>query len=84
MREAEARFNSTGQAVRQAEEDYFIASEKYRVGEGLLLDIIDAQLALSTARKNAISARYDYARYKAEVENLMGIGLTEHERGAIE
>ena len=84
MREAEARFNSTGQAVRQAEEDYFIASEKYRVGEGLLLDIIDAQLALSTARKNAISARYDYARYKAEVENLMGIGLTEHERGAVE
>ena len=83
MREAEARFNSTGQAVHQAEEDYFIAREKYRVGEGLLLDIIDAQLALSTAKKNAISARYDYARYKAEVENLMGIGLTDHERGEL-
>ena len=83
MREAEARFNSTGQAVNQAEEDYFIAREKYRVGEGLLLDIIDAQLALSTAKKNAISARYDYARYKAEVENLMGIGLTDHERGEL-
>ena len=34
-----------------------------------MLDIIDAQEALSTARLNYISAEYDYARYKATVEN---------------
>lgn len=72
MREAEERFNSTGTAVRQAEEDYFIAQEKYKAGEGIMLDIIDAQEALSTARQNYISAQYDYARYKAAVEADMG------------
>ena len=82
MREAEKRFNSTSEAVNQAEEDYYIATEKYRAGEGLMLDIIDAQLALSTAKLNYISAQYDYARYKAEVENAMGISLTESELAA--
>lgn len=82
MREAEKRLNSTGDAVKQAEEDYFIAREKYRAGEGLMLDIIDAQEALSTARLNYISAEYDYARYKATVENAMGIGLTDREKEA--
>ena len=82
MREAEKRFTSTSDAVNQAEEDYYIAREKYRAGEGLMLDIIDAQLALSTARLNYISAQYDYARYKAEVENEMGIGLNDSEKAA--
>ncbi|MBR1693906.1 MAG: TolC family protein, partial [Selenomonas sp.] len=82
MREAEKRFNSTQDAVHQAEEDAFIAREKYRAGEGLMLDIIDAQEALSTARLNYISAQYDYARYKATVENAMGVELTAEEKQA--
>lgn len=73
MKEAEKRFISTHDAVRKAQEDYFIANEKYKAGDGLMLDIIDAQLALSTAQLNYISAQYDYARYKATVENVMGI-----------
>ena len=72
MREAEKRFKSTQDAVKEAEEDYFIANEKYRAGEGIMLDIIDAQTALATARQNHISAQYDYARYKAAVESDMG------------
>lgn len=73
MREAEKRFNSTSLAVKQAEEDYFIASEKYRVGAGVILDVIDAELALSTARLNYTSAQYDYARYKANLEYAIGV-----------
>ena len=84
MREAEQRFSSTGDAVRQAREDYYIANERYRAGEGILLDIIDAQTALSAAETNAISARYDYARCRAQVENIMGIELTDSERAAAE
>ncbi len=82
MREAEKRFNSTQDAVHQAEEDAFIAREKYRAGEGLMLDIIDAQEALSKAKLNYISAQYDYARYKAAVENAMGVSLTAEEQAA--
>ncbi len=74
MREAEKRFISTGDAVNQAQEDYFIASEKYKAGEGIMLDVIDAQNTLSEAQLNYISAQYDYARYQAEVENTMGLG----------
>ena len=84
MREAEQRFTATGDAVRQAREDYHIANERYRAGEGILLDIIDAQTALSAAETNAISARYDYARYRAQVENIMGTELTNSERAAAE
>ena len=84
MREAEQRFTSTGDAVRQAEEDYRIASERYRAGEGILLDILDAQTALTTARQNALSARYDYARYRAQVESLMGKELSAEEHAAAE
>ena len=47
-----------------------------------MLDIIDAQEALSTARLNYISAQYDYARYKATVENAMGVELTREEKEA--
>ena len=84
MREAEQRFTTTGDAVRQAREDAHIANECYRAGEGILLDIIDAQTALSAAETNAISARYDYARYRAQVENIMGTELTNSERAAAE
>ena len=84
MREAEQRFTATGDAVRQAREDAHIANERYRAGEGILLDIIDAQTALSAAETNAISARYDYARYRAQVENIMGTELTNSERAAAE
>ncbi|WP_196604789.1 TolC family protein [Pectinatus haikarae] len=73
MRDAEKRFNLTQTAIKQAEEDLFIAQEKYRVGAGIILDVIDAQLALSTARTNHISAQYDYARYKAQLKNAMGL-----------
>lgn len=75
MREAEKRFISTKAAVSEAEENYFITREKYRVGQGILLDVLDAQVALSTANLNFISAQYDYARYKATVENAMGLAL---------
>lgn len=81
MREAENRFKSTTDAVNQAREDYFIAQEKYRAGEGIMLDIIDAQVALSQAQLNFIGAQYDYARYKATVENNMGLPLTAEEKG---
>ena len=82
MREAEHRLDSTEDAVGQAEQDAYIAREKYRVGEGILLDVIDARKALSTAKLNHISAQYDYVRYKAKVVNEMGIGLTDEERAA--
>ena len=42
-----------------------------------MLDIIDSQEALATAELNFNSAQYDYARFKAAVENAMGLELGE-------
>lgn len=72
LKEAKKRFDTTGVAVKKAQEDFYIAKEKYKVGEGILLDVIDAQLALSTAQQNNIQAQYDYVKYKAQLENAMG------------
>lgn len=82
MKEAENRLNSTQDAIDKAKEDYFISREKYRAGEGVMLDVIDAQLALSKAELNHISAQYDFVRGKAQVENAMGQSLTESEQRA--
>lgn len=82
MKEAENRLKSTQDAVDKAKEDYFIAREKYRAGEGVMLDVIDAQLALSKAELNHIGALYDFARGKAQVENAMGKSLVESEQRA--
>ncbi len=71
--EAEKRLKTTQVAIHKADEDAFIAEEKYKAGEGLLLDIIDAQLALSTAKNNYITAQYDYVTYVAKLKNAMGI-----------
>ena len=72
MKEAEKRIASSRDAVKQAEETHYVAEEKYKAGAGIMLDIIDSQLALSTAQLNYISAQYDFARGKATLENVMG------------
>ena len=84
MRAAEDQLRSTRDAVGQAEEDYYIAREKYRAGEGIMLDVLDAQKALSEARLQHIQAQYDYVTGKAAVENAMGISLTDREQAAAE
>lgn len=73
LQEAEKRMETTKLAIHKAEEDYFIAEAKYRIGEGVILDVIDAQLALTTAKNNYITAEYDYVTYKAKLENAMGV-----------
>ncbi len=73
LKEAEKLLETTQVAVHEAEEAYFIAEAKYQAGEGVILDVIDAQLALTTAKNNYIAARYDYATDKAELENAMGL-----------
>uniref|UniRef100_UPI002FD8B049 TolC family protein n=1 Tax=Anaerospora hongkongensis TaxID=244830 RepID=UPI002FD8B049 len=73
MKEAEKRRDTTQLAISKAKEDFSIAVAKYRVGEGVILDVIDAQLALTTAQNNYIAAQYAYADYKAKLENGMGM-----------
>lgn len=66
------RLRTTQRAVQLAEEERYIATERYRAGEGILLDILDAEVALTTARKNHVSATYDVARYRFDLAHAIG------------
>lgn len=80
MREAEERLATTRTNVKKAEEESFIEFEKYRAGAGTMLEVVDAEEALTRAKLNLILAESDYVKYQAEVENAMGIGLTDSEQ----
>jgi outer membrane protein TolC len=60
-------------AVAKAEEDFAIAQVRYNAGVGTNLDVIDAQLALATAKTNYIQALYDYNTGKAKLDKAMGV-----------
>lgn len=72
LRIALLRLTTTKQAVELAEEERYIATERYNAGEGILLDILDAEVALSTAKKNNVSARYDVMRYSFDLAHAVG------------
>lgn len=72
LRIALLRLTTTQRAVELAEEERFIATERYNVGEGILLDILDAENALVTARKNNVSAHYDVIRYSLDLAHAAG------------
>lgn len=72
LRIALMRLRTTQRAVALAEEERYIATEKYRAGEGILLDILDAEVALSSAKKNHVSALYDVARYRFDLAHAVG------------
>ncbi len=72
LRIALMRLRTTKRAVELAEEERYIASEKYRAGEGILLDILDAEVALSTAKKNHVSALHDVIRYRFDLAHATG------------
>ena len=73
MREAEKRIKTTEVAVEQAEEDYRIAQLRYQAGVGTNTDVLDASVALTTAKNNYIHALYDYNTSWALLEQSMGV-----------
>ncbi len=70
------RLTTTKKAVELAEEERNIAVEKYRAGEGILLDVLDSELSLTIAKKNHVSATYDVARYKFDLSHAIGDTLS--------
>jgi outer membrane protein len=46
--------------------------ERYRLGTGTVLELVQAQDRLSRAEEEAVNARFDYLRAKAQIETLVG------------
>ena len=75
LKTALVRLQTTDFAVKLAEEERFIATERYRAGEGILLDILDAEVALKEARLNHLNAYCDAARYRFALNHAIGSTL---------
>lgn len=59
LREAVGSAESTGEALRAAEENFRLATERYRVGVGNSLEVSEAQRLLVEARSLELQARYN-------------------------
>lgn len=73
MKAAEQTINSTRVAVEQGQENFRIATLRYRAGVGINLDVLDAETKLSTARNNYVNALYNYNIAVATLEQAMGV-----------
>lgn len=69
---AKARIAAQSSTVSQAQRGYDISQIRYKEGTGSLLEISDAETALSRARVNEISARLDYHTTKADYDRVTG------------
>ena len=70
---AEKNIKTTSVAVNQATEDYQIAQVRYSAGVGTNIDVMDASVALTTAKTNYVQALYDYNISKAQLDKAMGM-----------
>ena len=55
-----------------AGEDLKLARESYEVGQGTLLELLDAQVNFTQARSSRVRARHDLAVARANIERLLG------------
>jgi len=61
------------EAVRSSQEDLRLAEERYKIGEGTILEVIDAQVNLTRSRTAQVSAVYDRRLAVSALRNAIGI-----------
>jgi len=66
------RYDAAQKGVSQAERGQMIAQKRYDTGAGTLLELNDAELALTQSRLNFNQAIYDYMVAKADLEKTLG------------
>ncbi len=60
------------EAVKSSEEDLRLAEERYKVGEGTILEVIDAQVNLTRAKTDRVNATFDHRVALAALRNAIG------------
>jgi outer membrane protein TolC len=69
---ARLRIEITQRSVEAAQEDLRVQQERYRVGMATILEVLTATEQLTQAEVDAVNARFDYLRAKANIEALIG------------
>ena len=75
IRNAEETMRIQQIAVRASEEDLRVQQQRYNLGASTLLDVLNSQTALVTARQSLITARTNYRNARAQIEAVIGRDL---------
>ena len=73
LKSSEQSIETSKSAVGLAEEDYKIKVIRYQAGVGTNLDVLDSQVALTTAKNNYLKAIYGNSTFRARLDQAMGI-----------
>lgn len=72
LENAKARYEFATRAVAQAEEAYRLSVLRLDAGEGIRVEVTDAQTNLTRARTGLVAARYDYLIAFAQLQKAIG------------
>ena len=72
---ARTRTDITQTSVVAATEDLRVQQERYRLGASTIVDVLTSQEALNQAEVDAVNARFDYLRARAQIEAIIGRSL---------
>jgi outer membrane protein TolC len=70
---ARQRLASATKQVQYTTENLRLAQVRYQAGEGILLQVTDAETLLTQARNQEVSARYDYLSAYAQLQHALGV-----------
>lgn len=73
LNQSNERIRVSDQAVKQAEENYRVTNEKFKLGVALNTDLLDAEGALLQAKWNHIQTQVDYELAQARLHKSVGL-----------
>jgi len=78
---AKSRWEVAQKQVEFATESFRLANVRYEAGEGIPLEVTDAQTELTRARVQMVAATYDYLTTYAQLQRALGAEVAEPEAG---
>ncbi|MFN0177738.1 MAG: TolC family protein [Gemmatimonadales bacterium] len=69
---ARTRIGIAQTSLAAATEDLRVQQERYRLGVATIVDVVTSQESLAQAEVDAVTARFDYLRAKAQIQALIG------------
>ena len=72
MDAARIRIGISQTSLAAASEDIRVQQERYRLGVATIVDVLTSQESLTQAEVDAVTARFDYLRAKAQIQALIG------------
>ena len=69
---AQVRTGITQTSLAAATEDLRVQQERYRLGVATIVDVLTSQESLTQAEVDALTARFDYIRARAQIQALIG------------